>query len=85
MWTLGHIWQALDVVFFIRSMFIFGLFNIGGLDPGVSCLLILVVSRGDMCRFVRVQDWRRCHQHTCGRGHSIGATKFGLKPSQRRA
>ena len=48
MWTFGHILQALDVVFFIRSMFILGLFNIGGLEPGVSCLLIFGVSRRDV-------------------------------------
>ena len=39
-----------------------------------------------MCRFVRVvQNWRRCHQHSRSRSHNIGATKFGHKPSQRRA
>ena len=35
-------------------MFIFCLFNIGGLEPGVSCLLIFVVYRWDMCRFAFV-------------------------------
>ena len=43
-----HISWALDVVFIIRSMWIFGLFNIGGLEPGVSYLLIFVVSRRDV-------------------------------------
>ena len=72
MWTFGHILQALDVVFFIRSMFILGLFNIGGLEPGVSCLLIFGFSA-------------RCAVLFVFRIGSIGATKFGLKPSQRRA
>ena len=73
MWTFGHILQALDVVFFIRSMFILGLFNIGGLEPW-----------GEL--FVNIWGFSaRCAVLFVFRIGSIGATKFGFKPSQRRA